>query len=274
MGGGWCNYIFEIHTHTKKFEFTKIASYKDSGNRSLRVAKGRSFDVKKCLTACSDYRYFSLQDHDECWCENSWTHATNQGRANCGDRGAGWCNMIYENNNYNKPDKNTFKGLMRWKHMVQQAGASGNSAVVSCTNGGFGTDPSPGSRKVCFCEKEQPNHPIWIAQQYAWDRLYCAKNAFFVRLRDDDGKRLTFDAAIEYFPYSIRPANGQYFTCQQSSFQGEDRNSGHIKNCFCDNDGYISSKRIKQDDQDYTTLLETRKLMQEERIENALVILD
>ena len=72
--------------------------------------------------------------------------------------------MIYQNNRFDKPAKETFKGLMRWKHMVAQTGASGPSATVSCTNGGFGTDPSPGSKKVCFCEKEQTLQPLELAQ--------------------------------------------------------------------------------------------------------------
>jgi len=49
----------------------------------------------------------------------------------------------------------------------------------------------------------------------SWDKLYCKHNALIVRLKDDKGKRLTFDEAIEYFPYSIRrPQGDNYFMCR------------------------------------------------------------
>jgi hypothetical protein len=61
MGGGWCNYVYEIKKHTEKHEYTQIASYKDTGNRAMRLYIGNGFSQKTCLTACGDYKFFALQ---------------------------------------------------------------------------------------------------------------------------------------------------------------------------------------------------------------------
>ena len=81
----------------KHDNFTPIGSFKDKSNRALRKAFGRSYTPEQCSEACKEYDYFSVQDGNECFCENDLNHAKKYGDSNCGPTGGPWCNYIYQN---------------------------------------------------------------------------------------------------------------------------------------------------------------------------------
>jgi len=76
--------------------------YTDTSDRALRTYKGRSYTIQTCSDACSGYTYFSIQDGDQCFCENDWLHATKYGvSTGCNRNGLGgsWANNIYVRHN-------------------------------------------------------------------------------------------------------------------------------------------------------------------------------
>ena len=81
-------------------EYKPIGSYKDTHARAMRKRVGRlgknNARTEKCYKSCKNYKYFALQDGDECFCENDLNHAKKHGARNCGKYGAPWCNYIYE----------------------------------------------------------------------------------------------------------------------------------------------------------------------------------
>ena len=93
-GGSWS---FDLYGG-----FYYLGCYKDKSyyNRALNTYKGRHNSIGECFDKCKDYKYFSIQDRDQCWCENNIDRATQFGIAtNCNKRGtgAGWTNSIYVN---------------------------------------------------------------------------------------------------------------------------------------------------------------------------------
>ena len=76
--------------------YTDVGSYKDTGNRALPIAKGRSYTPASCQLSCKDYTYFGIQDGNQCFCGNDLTKATKYGPTICGKHGGPWCNYIYK----------------------------------------------------------------------------------------------------------------------------------------------------------------------------------
>ncbi len=56
-----------------------------------------TYPYETCQSACSGYTYFALQDHNECFCENSWSDATRFGEVSSCIAGKGgfYANSIY-----------------------------------------------------------------------------------------------------------------------------------------------------------------------------------
>ena len=78
--------------------YTRIGSYRDTRTRALPVNKGRSYTQESCMAACPDYKYFAIQDSNQCFCGSSLSDAKKYGEMECGDNGAAWCNSLYQNN--------------------------------------------------------------------------------------------------------------------------------------------------------------------------------
>jgi len=89
------------HEHNKEGDekYREIGAFKDDpSSRAFRYGpQTYGYNADSCQNACKNYRYFSLQDNGQCFCENDWNHATKYGRDSCGKMGASRCNYIYEN---------------------------------------------------------------------------------------------------------------------------------------------------------------------------------
>merc|ERR1712048_339738 len=82
-----------------------LGCYVDTPLRALPYGpRRRWYDQDKCAKACSDYPYFALQYHGQCFCGNDYNRAVRYGKKNdkeCGNNGRGWRNMLYQNEQYN-----------------------------------------------------------------------------------------------------------------------------------------------------------------------------
>ena len=59
-----------------------------------------TYTVSDCAAACIDYKYFSIEDNEQCFCENCLLDATQYNkRTNCTGNGLGgtWAMDLYEN---------------------------------------------------------------------------------------------------------------------------------------------------------------------------------
>ena len=67
---------------------------------SCHVDDSRTYKVADCAVSCVDYKFFSLQDNGQCFCDNCLIDAIQYGvSTNCNGDGLGgsWANDIYEN---------------------------------------------------------------------------------------------------------------------------------------------------------------------------------
>jgi hypothetical protein len=76
---------------------------------------GYGFTLESCQLYCYDYKYFALQDYHEghgsqCFCENDFDHLRMYGKGECGEKGGGWCNFVYESQPF--PQKNKYEGYI------------------------------------------------------------------------------------------------------------------------------------------------------------------
>lgn len=89
-----------MYNRNSSEKFTKIGPYKDEEDRALRYYAGMASNANECSSMCSEYQYFSLQDHNgnqsQCFCENDLDHAKKYGSSNCDELGSAWCNYIYK----------------------------------------------------------------------------------------------------------------------------------------------------------------------------------
>ena len=81
---------------SEKIRYRGKGAYRDSFYRAMRRNFGRAYNPKTCSQRCRGYRYFAIQDRNQCFCENDWRHATRYGRSRCGGNGGPWCNYIYQ----------------------------------------------------------------------------------------------------------------------------------------------------------------------------------
>ena len=88
-------------SNNKKFvcnlPYLSIGPYVDSSDRNLRYGGNRGYTAYTCYEYCDNagYAYFSLQDGDQCFCENDFAHAIRDGPGDCDEDGGSWCNFVY-----------------------------------------------------------------------------------------------------------------------------------------------------------------------------------
>jgi hypothetical protein len=78
--------------------YTRIGSYEDKPERALPVNKGRSYTQQTCMDECPEYKYFAIQDGNQCFCGSSLSNAQKYGEKECGTNGGSYCNSLYQNN--------------------------------------------------------------------------------------------------------------------------------------------------------------------------------
>lgn len=93
--------VMELIEDSKKGHY--IGCYVDDHHRDLDRYIGRGHDKDSCNKKCRGYKYFSLQDRDQCFCANSYAtqskyHKVNDSECNVYGRGLGgsWRNAVYE----------------------------------------------------------------------------------------------------------------------------------------------------------------------------------
>ena len=95
MGGGWCIKVYK-YTSTRAYFLSDLKQgYQAIGSfkGALRFGpKAYGFSIESCRDACPEYKYFSLQNGGQCFCDNDIAHAIKYGDAVCGLESNVWCN--------------------------------------------------------------------------------------------------------------------------------------------------------------------------------------
>ena len=95
------------------------------------------------MDACPTYKYFAIQDGDQCFCGSSLSKATEYGEMECGNNGAAWCNSLYENNNITTSPTPVNKGSVLQTSKILTAGQKLTSS---------GTNPT--TKKSAFMQSD------------------------------------------------------------------------------------------------------------------------
>eukprot|EP01084_Bolivina_argentea_P318763 552889_1 len=102
-GGAWANSVYKSLTYSP---YELIGCYGDTGTRALNdEIIGRSYTPQTCHFECVNYEYFSVQDGDFCFCEQTLSDATRYGLSiGCSAAGTGgaWANSVYKSLTYSQ----------------------------------------------------------------------------------------------------------------------------------------------------------------------------
>jgi hypothetical protein len=90
--------------HPEAIEIKYIGCYADNGHRDFKHGpKQYGYNPETCSQACSDYKYFALQNNGWCSCDKTYSTPDYYKRIDekkCGTRtpalGGGWANAVYE----------------------------------------------------------------------------------------------------------------------------------------------------------------------------------
>lgn len=115
---------------------------------------------------------------------------------------------------------------------------------VECNNVQF-SDVAKDVKKQCFCERDVPLPPFVQAKEGDRTKHFCSGNVFYVRQRDNTGKKVLLKEALtlSYHTFEAKFAKDGYHC--NNNFLKKDPAPGHPKQCYCDNDGQISEKQLQ-----------------------------